>query len=70
MYFVIELQTNANGTSGNFVFNFSNREDAEAKYGTLYAAAAKSDVMVHTVLLMTNRGQLLESKYFVHPAEE
>lgn len=70
MFYVIEIQTNADGTSGNFVFSFTDRSDADAKYGTIYAAAAKSSVLVHTVVLMTDRGDTLEHKAFVHPVEE
>lgn len=69
-YYVIEIQTNADGTTGNFVFAFNDKADAEAKYGTLYAAAAKSSVLVHTVVLMTDRGDTLEHKAFVHPVQE
>lgn len=69
-YYVIEIQTNADGTTGNFVFAFNDRADAEAKYGTFYAAAAKSAVLVHTIVLMTDRADVLEKKAFVHPVEE
>ena len=69
-YYVIEIQTNSDGTSGNFVYSFNDRSDADAKYGTLYAAAAKSSVLVHTIVLMTDRGDMLEHKAFVHPVEE
>lgn len=69
-YYVIEIQTNADGTSGNFVFCFDNRADTDAKYGTLYAAAAKSSVLVHTIIMLTDRGDLLAKKAFVHPVGE
>ena len=69
MFYVIEIQTNADGTSGNFVFSFADRSDADAKYGTLYAAAAKSSVLVHTIVMMTDRAYVLEKKAFVHPVE-
>ena len=70
MFYVIEIQTNSDGTSGNFVFDFNDRSDADAKYGTLYAAAAKSSVLVHTVVMLTDRGDMLAHKAFVHPVEE
>ena len=68
-YYVIEIQTNADGTAGNNVFAFDDRSDADAKYGTLYAVAAKSSVMVHTVVMLTDRGDLISSKAFIHPVE-
>ena len=70
MFYVIEIQTNSDGTSGNFVFSFNDRSDADEKYGTLYAAAAKSAVLVHTVVMLSDRGDLLAKKAFVHPVEE
>lgn len=69
-YYVIEIQTNADGTSGNFVFGFSDRADAEAKYHTVAAAAAKSTVMVHSVVMLTNRGSNIKNEAYIHPAEE
>lgn len=66
-YYVLEIQTNSDSTSGHFAFSFDDRSDADAKYGTLYAAAAKSAVLVHTIVMMTDRGDLLAKKAFVHP---
>ena len=70
MFYVIEIQTNADGTSGNFVYSFNDKSDADVKYGTLYAIAAKSSVLVHTVIMLTDRGEMMERKAFVHPVEE
>ena len=70
MYYVIELQTNADRTSGNFVFVFNVREDAEAKYHTIAASAAKSDVLVHTVVMLTRNGAMLKNESYTHTEEE
>lgn len=66
MYIVIELQTNADGTVGNFVFAFSNYYDAEAKYHTLLSVAAVSALPVHAVAMLTNAGTLVKSEYYRH----
>lgn len=69
-YYVIEIQTGADGTAGNFVFAFAEKNDAMAKYHTVLAAAAASTVMVHSCAVLTREGQLVASECFVHPAEE
>lgn len=63
MYIVIELQTN-NGTTGNFVFAFADLADAYAKYYTILAAAAKSNVEVHTALILTETGGIVRAECF------
>ena len=67
MYYVLELQTNGDGTSGNFVFNYSDKGEAEAKFLAVRAAAAISNVMIHTAVWMDNRGNIIEKKAYIHP---
>ena len=56
-YIVIELQTNnVNGTVGNLVYAYANRNDAERKYHLILADAAVSTINVHAAVLMTNEG--------------
>ena len=69
-YYVIEIQTNTDGTSGNSVWGFTDRADAEAKYHTVAAVAAKSAVMVHSVAMLTNRGSNIKNEAYTHPVEE
>lgn len=66
-YYVIEIQTNADGTSGNFVFGFAGKDDAEAKYLAVRAACAISSVMIHTALWIDNKGGTIEKKAYIHP---
>ena len=69
MFIVIELQTN-NGVTGNFVFAFGNLEDAYAKYYNILAAAAKSNVEIHTALILTADGSVVRCEHFEHPVEQ
>lgn len=69
-YYVIEIQTNVDGTSGNFVWGFADRADAETKYHTVAAAAAKSAVLVHTVAMLTKEGAYLKNEAYRHPVQE
>ena len=69
-YYVIELQTNADGTTGNLVYSYDNKPDAEEKYHSVLTAAAKSSVLVHACVMMDNKGNSIKNEYFVHPAPE
>ena len=69
-YIVIELQTAANGAVGNFIFTYTDRNQAESKYHLILTSAAVSQVPVHTAVLMTNEGQLLERKVYHHAQPE
>lgn len=68
-YYVIEIQNNADGTSGNFVWGFANRNDAEEKFHTVAAFAAKSSVLVHTVVMLTRTGTNVKNESYTHPVE-
>lgn len=68
MYIVIELQTN-NGITGNFVFAYSDKADAYAKYHAILSAAAKSSVDVHAAVILNEVGTTIASSYFVHDKE-
>ena len=50
-YYVIEFQTGASGAA--IVSTYDNRPDAEAKYFTVLAAAAKSAVPKHGCMIIT-----------------
>lgn len=65
-YCVIEMQ---NGVVGNNAWNYDTREDAEVKYYQVLSEVVKSPVAVHTVLLMTDEGFILDTKCYKHDAE-
>ena len=66
-YIVIEIQNNADGTTGNLINTYADREDAEAKYHTVLSAAAKSAVMIHACAMLTSTGEHVKSEFFTHP---
>lgn len=70
MFIVFEIQKNADGTMGTLVTTHEDRNAAYVKFYTVLAAAAQSSVLVHSATLMTERGETLENKTFVHPVEE
>ena len=68
MFYVIELQTTA--TTGSVItYSHANQDDAEAQYHTLLAAAAKSSVPQHTVLLLGPDGFRIKGETYFHNAE-
>ena len=73
-YYVIEIQTNADGTSGFLQYGFPDVGATEGKYLALREAARQSDVLIHTVMAITNKGLPASPKMppvaYVHPAPE
>lgn len=69
-YYVIELQTNADGTSGNIVTAYADKDAAEDAFLSLKIAAHQSSVLIHTAVWLDNKGKLIESKAYIHPVVE
>ena len=68
-FYVIEIQTHADGTSGNFVWGFADRNTSEDKFMAVRAAANDSTVHCHTVMWITKEGQHVEPPKCYHHAE-
>lgn len=66
MYIVIELQTNADGTVGNLVYQYASLDEAESKFHYILAAAAVSALPVHAAVMLTNAGTMVKSEYYRH----
>ena len=69
-YYVIEIQTNADGTCGNIVTGYEGRTESETAYLSTRAAAAVSSVLIHTVLWIDKQGNTIEKKSYTHPVVE
>lgn len=69
MYYVIEIQTNSDGTHGTLVYDYTDRNQAMAKYHTVLAAAAVSQVLVHACTILTREGDEIAHESFIHPVE-
>lgn len=72
MFYVIEIQTNAE-TGSVIPFAFINRDEAEAKYHSLLAVAAMSQVPKHGAMIFNDDGFVIKSEVYNHvtlePAE-
>lgn len=63
-YIVLEIQTNANGEVANLLTVYNERSAAENKYYTILAAAALSELPVHSAMILTNLGTIVKSETF------
>lgn len=68
-YYVIEIQSHADGTSGNIVTGFPDKLTSEDAYMQARAAANDSTVHCHTVMWITKEGDLVEPPKCYHHAE-
>ena len=68
MYFVLEIQINETGSI--LPYAFENLADAEAKYHSILAVAAKSNVPKHSAVLMAENGITIKHEYYFHIEEE
>lgn len=62
-YVVIEMQ---NGIVGTNAWTYETRADAEVKFYQVLAEVVKSPVAIHTVMLMTDEGFIIDSKCYKH----
>ena len=68
MYIVMEIQNS--GTVATLVSQYADKNQAESKFHTVLAAAAVSQVPVHSAVLMTDEGIWLRSECYKHPVPE
>lgn len=69
MFYVIEIQTTTE-TGSVIPFAFVNRDEAEAKYHSLLAVAAMSQVPKHGAMLFNDDGFVIKSEVYNHSTEE
>lgn len=62
-FLVLEIQVNG-GIVSNLIYDFDDQRQAESKYHTVLAAAAISNLDVHTAMLINEEGFLYESKSY------
>ena len=69
-YIVLEIQTYADGNVGTLISSYDDRNAAESKYHTVLAAAAISQIPLHSAVILTNEGYILESRNYTYTAPE
>ena len=69
MYILQEIQTTGSQTALAPAQTFTNQNQAESALHTALAAAAVSDVTVHTVLMFDEHGNTIRREYYEHIPE-
>lgn len=69
MFIVIEIQQTAEDQVSVLTSTYEDGADAENKYHTILAYAAKSSVMVHTAAMLNETGTLIKKEFYSHPQE-
>ena len=69
MFYVIEIQTQTE-TGAVIPFSFVDRNQAEAKYHTLLAVCATSNVPKHGAMLFNDDGFIIKSEVYNHVQPE
>ena len=65
MLIVIEIQTSGESVS-TLTWKYDNLADAEAKWHSVLAVAAKSDFAEHGAVILTSSGTLVKSESYRH----
>ena len=69
-FYVIEIQTHADGTSGNIVTGYPDKLTSEDAFMQARSAANDSTVHCHTVMWIDKEGRHVEPPKCYHHAEE
>ena len=70
MFIVIELQTNSDGSVGNFVWAYATQAEAEAKYHSVLAVAAVSALPCHGAVILRNDGLQIAAQAYKREENE
>ena len=69
MIIIQEIQTSGTQTTLTPTVTFTDRNQAEARFHTILAAAAVSTVEVHTVLMYDEYGNVVRREFYEHLGE-
>ncbi len=70
MFIVLELQKMSDTQVANIVTSHVERPEAEQKFHTILAAAAVSNVPIHSAVLMDDSGYTIKAESYTHNEEE
>lgn len=69
-YYVMEIQTNADDTSGNFVWGYADKLEAEDQFLGVRQLANDSSILIHTVMFIDKYGRnVQEPACYKHPVQ-
>lgn len=67
---VLEIQHSNSGKTDCIVTTHSNNNEAEQKYNSVLAAAAVSNVNVHSSVMLDDTGRCIKSETYYHGGVE
>jgi hypothetical protein len=67
---IIEIQHSNDGTNATLVNSYKDQATAEQKYHTVLAAAAVSNVDVHSAVIMDDTGNRIKGESYYHGSLE
>lgn len=69
-YYVIEMQTNADGTGSLLPYGHADKGAAEDQFHSMCISARQGGVMIDTVMFVDNKGNhVKQPESYVHPVE-
>lgn len=66
MYFIIELQTGVNQTVNYNVYEEQDKLQAESVFFQKVSEAAISNFLVHSIIMISNSGELIHQRSYTH----
>ena len=66
MYFVIEIQKQKDGTPSSIVTSHETKDKAEAKYHSILAAAAVSELPIHSAIIISEEAFPVRYENYKH----
>jgi hypothetical protein len=70
MYYIVEIQENADGTGAMLTYTAPTENEAESKWHDILKYAAISTVYKHTAVIMDNVGRYKQRGSYTHYAQE
>ena len=70
MYYIAEIQGFGSDSFAHLITTASTRNQAEAEYHRVLAAAAVSELPTHAALIFTGEGVPVKHQCYKHPDEE
>lgn len=66
MYFVIEIQKQKDGVPANIVTSHETKDEADAKYHSILAAAAVSELSIHSAIIVSEEAFPVRHEFYKH----
>ena len=69
VFVVMEIQSD-NEKAATLINSYTDRNEAESKFHQILGAAAISNVLIHSAVLLTDTGKVLKNETYQHESEK